>query len=409
MVKVGRYHVAGLLALAAAALTAVAVPAFALGTATTAGKSKMSGSKLSGKVYAQTNGLSANQLVVFNRYADGSLKKAQLVATGGKGGAQEQPGCSAMCPQLDTVSEVAATPDGSLVFAVNAGSNTISAFKPKANGVKLVDQVPSEGAFPFSLTIHGNELYVLNTDSRSIAGFTFSPSGMLTPIAGSVQPLTGDAMPGLSRQIGFDQTGKVLVVSLLEPAELDTFVVGAGGAAGPASETPSTSTLPFGFAFDKQDHLVLTQAVSMTMPGNTATYSLSTSTGALTPIDTVGSNGAAPCWAAVIPGQRFAFVVNTGGGAPSGATVTTYSLSSSGALTVVGVTPPISGEFLKTDEYVTRDGRYLYVIGHQGSPTEGATNSYIDEYKIATNGMLKFIGATPSAGLAVGLDGLAGG
>jgi 6-phosphogluconolactonase (cycloisomerase 2 family) len=404
MAKVGRYHVAGLLTLAAAALTAVAVPAFALGTSKTASKSK-----LSGKLYSQTNGLSGNQIVVFDRYADGSLKKAQLVSTGGKGGAQEQPGCSAMCPQLDTDSEVVATPDGSLVFAVNAGSNTISAFRPMTNGLKLVDQVPSEGAFPFSLTTHGKELYVLNTDSRSIAGFTFSSSGMLTPIAGSVQPLTSDAMPGLSRQIGFDQTGKVLVVTLLEPAELDTFVVGAGGAAGPASETPSTATLPFGFAFDKQDQLVLSQAVSMTMPGNTATYSVSTSTGALTPIDTVGSNGAAPCWAVVIPGQRFVFVVNTGDGAPSGATVTTYSLSPSGALTFVGLSPPISGELLKTDEYVTRDGRYLYVIGHQGSHTEGATDSYIDEYKIATNGTLKFIGATPSAGLAVGLDGLAGG
>ena len=87
----------------------------------------------------------------------------------------------------------------------------------------------------------------------------------------------------------------------------------------------------------------------------------------------------------------------------------TYALSSSGALTFVGLSPAVSGEFLKTDEYVTRDGRYLYVIGHDGSHTEGATDSYIDEYRIATNGLLKFIGATPSAGLAVGLDGLAGG
>src|ERR1700684_1795389 len=57
MAKVGRNHVAGLLALTVAALVAVAVPAFALGTSRTAGASKPSG-----KLYAQTNGLSGNQI-----------------------------------------------------------------------------------------------------------------------------------------------------------------------------------------------------------------------------------------------------------------------------------------------------------------------------------------------------------
>jgi 6-phosphogluconolactonase len=402
MAKVGRNHVAGLLALTVAALVAVAVPAFALGTSRTAGASKPSG-----KLYAQTNGLSGNQIVVFQRYADGSLKKVETVSTGGKGGAQEQPGCSATCPQLDTDSEVDATPDGSLVFAVNAGSNTISSFRATSNGLKLVDQVSSDGAFPFSLTSHGKELYVLDTDSRNIAGFTFTPTGALTPIPGSVQPLTGDAMPGASRQIGFDKTGKVLVVSLLEPAEIDTFVVGAGGAAGTASETPSTTPLPFGFAFDKKDQLIMSQVTTMTGAGSTATYSVS-GTGALTPIDTVTSNGALPCWAVVIPGQRFVFVANTGGGAPGGASIATYALSSSGELTFKGVTPELSGELLKTDEWVSPDGRYLYVMAHQGTATAGATDSHIDEYRIAGTGVLTFIGATPSAGLALGLDGLAG-
>src|ERR1700683_4302224 len=83
MAKGGRNHVAGLLALTVAALVAVAVPAFALGTSRTAGASKPSG-----KLYAQTNGLSGNQIVVFQRYADGSLKKVETVSTGGKGGAQ---------------------------------------------------------------------------------------------------------------------------------------------------------------------------------------------------------------------------------------------------------------------------------------------------------------------------------
>ena len=126
-----------------------------------------------------------------------------------------------------------------MLFAVNAGSNTISAFHVAANGsLTLAGQTSSDGVFPFSLTMHGNELYVLNTDSASIAGFTFNSAGALTPIPGSIQKLTSDAMPGLSRQIGFDNTGKVLIVTLLMPSEIDTFAVGASGAAGRRARWP---------------------------------------------------------------------------------------------------------------------------------------------------------------------------
>jgi 6-phosphogluconolactonase (cycloisomerase 2 family) len=296
-----------------------------------------------------------------------------------------------------------------LLFAVNAGSNTISAFRvASTGGLTLAGQVPSNGGFPFSLTSHGNELYVLNTDSTSIAGFTFSPTGTLTPILGSVQKLTKDAMPGLSRQIGFDNTGKLLIVTLLMPSEIDTFQVGAGGAAGPASEVASTTPFPFGFVFDKANQLVMSQVSSLSAEGSTATYSV-TSSGSLAPIDTKPSLGALPCWALVSPNQRFAFVVNTGNGAPPGSTIASYKLSPSGTLTFLGVTLPRKHEYLKTDEFITPDGKYLYVVGHHSTSSAGpATDSYLDEYKVASNGVLVPLGSTSSAGVPLGTDGLVG-
>ena len=234
--------------------------------------------KVVGHMYSQSNGLTGNEIVIWNRYSNGKVKLGGTVSTGGVGAAQQQPGCTATCPQLDTDFEVLLTPDHTLLFAVNAGSNTISAFRVAANGsLTLAGTVSSNGAFPFSLTSHGSELYVLNADSTSIAGFTFNSTGALTPIPGSVQKLTKDAMPGLSRQIGFDNTGKLLIVTLLMPSEIDTFAVGASGAAGPASEVASTTPFPFGFVFDKANQLVMSQVSSLTAEGSTATYSVTAS------------------------------------------------------------------------------------------------------------------------------------
>ncbi len=367
--------------------------------------------KVVGHMYSQSNGLTANQIVEWNRYSDGSVKFGGTVNTGGIGAAQQQPGCTATCPQLDTDFEVLLSPDHSLLFAVNAGSNTISAFHVAANGsLTLAGQTSSDGVFPFSLTMHGNELYVLNTDSASIAGFTFNSAGALTPIPGSIQKLTSDAMPGLSRQIGFDNTGKVLIVTLLMPSEIDTFAVGASGAAGPASEVASTTPFPFGFVFDKANQLVMSQVSSLTGEGDTATYSV-TSTGSLTPIDTKSAFGALPCWSLVSPNQKFAFVVDTGNGAPPGSTVASYTLSAAGKLKFLGVTLPQTRpyEYLKTDEFITPDGKYLYVVGHHAtSPAGPATDSYLDEYKIASNGVLVPLGSTSAANVPLGTDGLVG-
>ena len=362
-------------------------------------------------MYSQSNGLTGNEIVIWNRYSDGSVKFSGTVSTGGIGAAQQQPGCTATCPQLDTDYEVLLTPDHSLLFAANAGSNTISSFHVAADGsLTLAGQTSSDGAFPFSLTVHGNELYVLNTDSTSIAGFTFDSAGAMTPILGSIQKLTSDATPGFSRQIGFDNTGKLLIVTLLSAPKIDTFAVNSAGAAGPASEVASQNPFPFGFVFNKANQLVDSEVTSMTGEGSTATYSV-TSTGSLAPIDNKSSFGALPCWSLVSPNQKFVFVVNTGNGAPPGSTIASYTISAAGKLKFLGVSLPQTRpyEYLKTDEFITPDGKYLYVVGHHAtSPAGPATDSYLDEYKIASNGVLVPLGSTSNAGVPLGTDGLVG-
>src|SRR3954453_23087638 len=99
-----------------------------------------------GAVYTETNQPSANKVAVYARGVNGALMGIQRVPTGGTGPLQTPP-----FPQdhLDANNEVELTADGHLLFAVNAGSDTISPFRVGPAGrIKLVDQKPSGGTHP---------------------------------------------------------------------------------------------------------------------------------------------------------------------------------------------------------------------------------------------------------------------
>jgi 6-phosphogluconolactonase len=381
--------------------------AAALAVAVTVAAAPAEAKKPVGAVYTETNGTVANKVMKFDRYADGRIKRRQVIGTGGQGARQLQPGCNPPggCPILDTSGEVLVTPNGRLVFAVNAGSNTITAFRETRRGLKRADQVDSGGMFPESLTVHGHKLYVLNENSASIAGFRFSSKGKLKPIAGSIQSLSA-GRETLPRQIGFDRTGRMLAVTLLTANTIDTFVLKADGAPNPAvprGSFPSSTALPFGFAFDPKNRLVVSQVKSLSEFGTTSTYGVDPKSGKLTPIATVSSQGAAPCWVEITGDGRYAFIVNASAtDAPGGPTITRYGLGSGGSLNFLGLTQPDQGEFARTDEALSRDSRYLYVLAPS---IFDAGTSHIDQYRVKKNGGLKHIRATPST-LPASLSGL---
>ena len=62
--------------------------------------------------------------------------------------------------------------DRSWLFAINAGSGTVSAFRVEGSRLFLTDRISTEGSEPNSVTQHGNLVYVLNTaGSSSVVGF----------------------------------------------------------------------------------------------------------------------------------------------------------------------------------------------------------------------------------------------
>src|SRR5437762_8504301 len=111
-----------------------------------------------GALYAMTN-QPLNQIVVFARGTSGSISELQRVATGGAGSLNNPP-----FPQdhLDADNEIELTADGKLLFAVNAGDDTVSSFRiSPQGGLTLVDRKPSGGNHPVSLDSYNGLLYVV--------------------------------------------------------------------------------------------------------------------------------------------------------------------------------------------------------------------------------------------------------
>lgn len=375
-----------------------------------------------GAVYTQTNDPGGNSVVVFDRFADGTLAKRGAVATGGLGSTQSV-GCGPGCPILDSQNAVVVSNNGRLVFAVNAGSDTVSSFRETKSGLVLVDQEGSGGDMPESLALHGDLLYVLNTDTANgngttgnIYGLRVSADGMLSPV-GSSQPLAHAAPPfATARGIDFDPTGKVIVVTELvggllaggPPGSINTFVVGSDGKAGPVASYTSSDLFPFGFAFDNKGNLIVSNIVDptpgSTTPGSVSSYDVSAS-GVVTAIDKVPSGGVLPCWVVVTNDGRHAFVVNTGAGQP--APVTSFGISPSGELTALSSAASQAGDFARTDVALSRDSRYLYVLA-PGLGPPGTNAGHIDMYALDASGGMTLIGSTPAgANLGVGATGLA--
>jgi hypothetical protein len=129
------------IAVAAAGLaTAVALPFATPALASTAAPAFSSGGA-SHAVFVQTDNTSGNQVVAYYRAPDGTLSPAGTYATGGLGGVL----AGSVVDHLASQGSLSYDPGHGLLYAVNAGSDTVSVFA--VNGDRLaLRQVLSSGA-----------------------------------------------------------------------------------------------------------------------------------------------------------------------------------------------------------------------------------------------------------------------
>src|SRR5262245_3715257 len=153
-----------------------------------------------GTLYTMGNDADANAVVVYERAADGHLTPRGKYFTGGAGTGAG----------LGSQGALAISEDGARLFAVNAGSDEISAFRVQDDSLDLINTIGSGGNKPISLTVDDDVLYVLNSASDSISGFRAGFSG-LARIAQSERPLSGSHTD--PAQISFSPAGQMLVIT----------------------------------------------------------------------------------------------------------------------------------------------------------------------------------------------------
>jgi len=321
-----------------------------------------------GSVFVMTNGLDANEVVMFDRSSDGLLTRIGAFATGGRGvGDTTEPEDA-----LGSQGSLVLSSDGRWLLAVNAGSDEISVFQVNSGSLTLADKVPSGGSFPASLALHDDLLYVLNSGGDgNITGFRLSEAGRLRPLRGSTRSLAagGDNPPFFlvsPGQVGFTPDGSMLVVTQKGTNEIHIYPLDSNDLPAPRFTHMSNGTTPFGFAFSRFGRLLVAEAFGSAAVGTPGAGAVSSytirSNGASLPLGqpdsgSVGNSQTATCWLATSPGNNFAYTTNNGSSTVSG-----YRTRSGGAVQLLG--NGVSGHTGRApvDLAVVPEGDFLYTL-----------------------------------------------
>jgi 6-phosphogluconolactonase (cycloisomerase 2 family) len=339
-----------------------------------------------GEVFVQTDNPAGNAVAVYDRSQSGTLSAAGTYATGGNGGVQQ----GSVVDHVASQGSLAYDGDQRELFAVNAGSNTISAFDVSGDRLHLKQVIGSGGSFPSSITVHGDLVYVLNAlNGGTIQGYRLL-GGYLLPIPGSSRSLNLDpnATPQFTStpgQIAFSPDGRDLIVTTKANTNaIDVFPVNLFGE---PSSTPVVNSepgaVPFAVTFTGDDQL----AVGEAGPNAVASFDLR-GNGTLQPVSSVATGGTATCW--VLADGQVVFAGNAGSNTES-----SVLSSPSGGLTLGATTNTDGGT---VDATTSPDGRYLYV--------QAGAAGIVDEFLVGPAGALTEVGSVTVPN-AVGGEGIA--
>jgi 6-phosphogluconolactonase (cycloisomerase 2 family) len=366
---------------ASAAVIAMAALAGIAGPASASAAPRAAGWTAGGAVFVQTDNPSGNTIVAYRRAPDGTLSQTAEYPTGGLGGILAGSQVDHLASQGSLIFDAHA----SALFAVNAGSDTVSVFGVHGAALHLRQVVGSGGTFPVSVAIRGDLVYVLNAlGGGELQGYVLT-SGRLIPLPGSGRGLGLDpnATPQFTNtpgQVAFTPDGSQLVVTTkANGSDIDVYRVHGGGyLSSKPVVNPEPGTVPFAIAFDRAGHLVIAEAGTDAL----ATFAVSPA-GTVTQLDEVGTGQQATCW--VAPARGYLYASNAGSASVSG-----YS-DADGGLTLLATTGTDPGT---VDASAAPGGRFLYV--------QTGGNGIVDEFSVAPDGSLSPIGRVTVPGAAGG-------
>jgi 6-phosphogluconolactonase (cycloisomerase 2 family) len=329
-----------------------------------------------GALYSQTNDPAGNVVQKFDRDARGELSPAGTFSTGGAG----------LAGLGGRQGAVELSDDESTVYAVNAGSNTVSVLRVTKGGLALEDVVASGGAAPTSVDERDGRVWVLNSGGTPNVTACRATHDSLAPIAGGARDLPGALG---AAQVTAAPDGKRLVVSERLSNRLETLALDSAGRPGAPVATPSSGAVPFGFAFGHRGDVIVSEAGASTVSSyrDGADGTLSAITASLP----VGFGAA--CWVAVSPNGKLAYTGNASG------SISAFGVDNDGSLSAIGATALLPSP---RDLDFSRNGRFLYAV----SPGNATTGGRVTGYRVAGDGSLEQI---TSVSAAPGLTGAAAG
>jgi 6-phosphogluconolactonase (cycloisomerase 2 family) len=303
-------------------------------------------------VFVQTNNVFGNAILAYARLADGTLRLVGRYPTRGRGDTE----IDAPTDPLSSQGSLTYDRRGRLLYAVNAGSDTVSVFAVRGIRLRLLQVIASGGLLPTSVAIHDTLVYVLNASGEgAISGFR-NVDGHLSPIAGSTRSLgLGNAtLPNFRSspaQIGITAAGAQLLVSTKGHGVMDEFALRPDGRPAAAPVSTPTGPVPFAFSSDRHGRLVLADA-----SGSANSYHVGAS-GALTPSGSAVANGqSGTCW--LVRARGYFYATNTGSN-----TITGYAEAPDGQLSLLQA----DGVSARTDAgqidlAASPDGRHVFEL-----------------------------------------------
>jgi len=371
---VSRSAVSALRASAAAALAG----AMLLATqSAVAGDAHFGRHDLGGAVYVMTNDAAGNGVLVYLRDHHGRLQPVTsgAVSTGGLGGSDNGP-----IDPLGSQGALVYDDATQMLFAVNAGDNTVAALGLSGYGLKpeLRAVVPSGGYLPVSVAVSENRLYVLNAGGTgAVTTFEIGMGGELMQIGSldlGLAPVATEIpfdRVGAPNQVGVDALARHLIVAHAGGREVLTVQLGDDGVpAGPITSTTTPGIAPFAFGVTRYGSVIVAEAGS----GSVSAFDPPSGDDELeATASAVATGQAATCWI-VVHDDGYVYVSNTGS-----STLGAYTWTRTGHLELVAGAAAATGG-APIDLTFANGGGFLYsldaasgsVSGFAISPNDGS-------------------------------------
>ena len=344
-------------------------------------------------IWLESNSTAGNSILAFKN--DGSGTPA-LLGTTPAGGIGVFDGTFALGP-FDSDQNLIVNPEGTLLFAVNSGSNSIAAFRITPEGLQAVNgsPFPSGGSDPVSLGLMGDVLVVVNKDQDpaqndnlvqpNYTTFRVWPNGQLSPIESSTVSVGYGTSPSqaLIASQGSFVFGADFLGGLLQSFRLDE--------AGRLRQNLPQALPDSVFTGQTAPHLPLGMRTHPDLPilyvditpiSEVAVYRYDEQ-GIPSFVRTVSDVGAAPCWAVVNHTGTRLYVTNTGDNS-----IAVYELTN--PLNPVEiqhfVMAPTTGAAFST--VIDSSDQWLYVSSEQSGTSSTTAANAFHALKVMSDGTL---------------------